>query len=254
MAKAKSTTHPVKRSLLSASSLISLPKKKAKKLKPHTRLQGSLLSPLERPALLWLAARLPKWVSPDLLTGLGVLGGLVIFAGYALSGISKYYLILASFGFVLNWFGDSLDGTLARYRKIERPKYGFFIDHSVDGFLIACTFIGAGLSPFVSFHAATFAMTGYLLLSIHVFITTYVTGEFKLSYARLGPTEARLLAIIGNTLIMVMAKPTLQLLSYTFTFYDFIALFIGCVTWTSFIVSTIKKGIQLSRADRANQG
>jgi archaetidylinositol phosphate synthase len=252
MTKAKSTPHPAKRSILSASKIIPLPKRKAKKLKPHTRVQGSMLSSLERPTLLWLAARLPKWVSPDILTVLGVFGGLVIFAGYALSNVNKYYLILASFGFFLNWFGDSLDGTLARYRKIERPKYGFFIDHSVDGFIVACIFIGAGLSPFISFHIATLAMTGYLLLSIHVYITTYVTGEFKLSYAKLGPTEARVLAIIGNTIIMVMAKPFMQLFGFSFTFYDFIALFIGCVTWISFIVYTIKKGIVLSRADRAS--
>jgi hypothetical protein len=110
--------------------------------------------------------------------------------------------------------------------------------------------MGAGLSPFVGFELATFALIGYLLLSIHVFITTYVTGEFKISYARLGPTEARVLAIIGNTVIMVMAKPFMTLLGFTFTFYDFIAVFIGVVTFTSFIVSTITKGIALSRADR----
>jgi archaetidylinositol phosphate synthase len=250
MVKAKSTTTSPKKPILSAPRLIPRSKGKERKLKPHKRVQGSMLSSLERPTLLWLAARLPKWVSPDMLTGLGVLGGLTIFLGYTLSNMNKYYLILASFGFFLNWFGDSLDGTLARYRKIERPKYGFFIDHSVDGFITACVFMGAGLSPFVGFELATFALIGYLLLAIHVFITTYVTGEFKISYARLGPTEARLLAIIGNTVIMVMAKPFMTLLGFTFTFYDFIAIFIGLVTFTSFIVSTITKGIALSRADR----
>ena len=249
MTKAKPTTSPKKR-ILATPKIITLPKRKAKKLRPHTRVQGSMLSSLERPVLLWLAARLPKWVSPDILTGLGVLGGLIIFTGYTLSNINKYYLILASFGFFLNWFGDSLDGTLARYRKIERPKYGFFIDHSVDGFITACIFMGAGLSPFISFEIATFALIGYLLLSIHVFITTYVTGEFKISYARLGPTEARVLAIIGNTVIMVMAKPFMTLLGFTFTFYDFIGIFIGLVTFISFFVFTIKKGILLSKADR----
>jgi archaetidylinositol phosphate synthase len=252
MTKAKETTSTAKSTILTPSKVIPLPKRKAKKIKPHTRVQGSMLHPLERPLLLWLAARLPKWISPDILTGIGVLGGLVIFAGYALTNLNKYYMILASFGFFLNWFGDSLDGTVARYRKIERPKYGFFIDHSVDGFIVACIFIGAGLSPFISYHIATFAMTGYLLLSIHVYITTYVTGVFKMSYAKLGPTEARLLAIIGNMVIMAMAKPHMHLFDFTFTFYDFIGIFIGSVTWISFFVHTIRKGRMLSQADRAN--
>jgi archaetidylinositol phosphate synthase len=250
MTKAKTNSTTAKRTILNASKLIPLPKRKAKKLKPHTRVQGSILSSLERPTLQWLAARMPAWVSPDILTGIGVLGGVIIFAGYALSNVNKYYLILASFGFFLNWFGDSLDGTIARYRKIERPKYGFFIDHSVDGFITACVFMGAGLSPFISFEIATFALIGYLLLSIHVFITTYVTGEFKISYAKLGPTEARLLAIVGNTIIMVMAKPFMEFMGLSFTFYDFIGIFIGMVTFTSFVVSTIKKGRMLSIADR----
>jgi archaetidylinositol phosphate synthase len=253
MTKVKPSTTTAKRSILNAPRLIPLPKRKAKKLKPHTRVQGSILSSLERPTLLWLAARMPAWVSPDILTGLGVLGGVVVFIGYALSNIDKNYLILASFGLFLNWFGDSMDGTIARYRKIERPKYGFFIDHSVDGFITACVFMGAGLSPFISFEIATFALIGYLLLSIHVFITTYVTGEFKISYAKLGPTEARLLAIAGNTVIMVMAKPFMQFMGWSFTFYDFIGIFIGAVTFIFFFVSTIKKGRMLSKADRQNQ-
>jgi archaetidylinositol phosphate synthase len=225
---------------------------KTKKIKTHIRVQGSILSPLEKRVLLWLAARLPVWVSPDILTGIGVFGGIIIFAGYILSNIDKYFLILASVGFIVNWFGDSLDGTVARYRKIERPKYGFYIDHSVDSLVITFTFMGAGLSPFVNFEIATFALIGYLLLMIHAFITTYVMGEFKISYSRLGPTEARVLAILGNAVIIALADPFIDLFGSKFTFYDFIGIFIGSVTLISFIVSTIKKGIILSRADRQN--
>jgi archaetidylinositol phosphate synthase len=233
-----------------APAAVSRQNRKAKRLKSHTRVQGSLLSALERRALLWMAARLPQWVSPDILTGLGVLGGVIIFAGFILSNVNKYYLALASFGFIINWLGDSLDGTVARYRKIERPKYGFFIDHSLDSLIIAFIFMGAGLSPFVNFEIATFALIGYLLLAIHTFITTYVMGEFKISYAMWGPTEARVLAIIGNTVMMALLDPFFDLYGYAFTFYDLIAIFIGLVTFVSFVVYTIKKGIILSREDR----
>jgi len=110
--------------------------------------------------------------------------------------------------------------------------------------------MGAGISPYIDMLIATFALIGYLLLSIHVYITTYVMGEFKISYARWGPTEARVMCIIGNTVIMALADPFMDLFGFSFTFYDLIVLFIGAVTFSSFIVSTIKKGVVLSRADR----
>jgi len=113
----------------------------------HTRVNHGLLTPLERPALAWLSERMPAWVSPDLLTALGFLGSLVIFAGYVLTSIDVRFMWLASFGLVINWFGDSLDGTLARFRKIERPRYGYFIDHAVDSVAEALVFIGLGFLP-----------------------------------------------------------------------------------------------------------
>jgi archaetidylinositol phosphate synthase len=232
----------------------SLPRKKAKvkKLKPHTRVLGSWLSPYERPVLQWLAARQPAWVNPDILTGLGVLGSLVVFLGYALASQNKYFMILASIGFVINWYGDSLDGTLARFRKIERPKYGFFIDHSVDAFTEVCIFIGAGLSGFVRFEIAALALVGYMLLSVHVFITTYVTGEFRISYAKLGPTEGRIIAIAINTLVMFIGKPVMELLGYSLTVFDLFGILIIVITFGSFIKNTIKQGIKLSNIDRQN--
>src|SRR5690554_1739776 len=98
----------------------------------HTRINQTILGPLEKPALQWMAARLPVWVTPDTLTGIGIFASVLIFISFVLTNIHPGFLWLASFGVVLNWFGDSLDGTLARYRKIERPQYGFFVDHAVD--------------------------------------------------------------------------------------------------------------------------
>lgn len=225
-------------------------RKKTKKLKPHTRVLGSWLSPLERPALLWMAARLPAWMTPDVLTAIGILGSLFIFAGYCLSLFSKYFLLLASFGFVVNWFGDSLDGTVARYRKIERPKYGFFVDHSVDTINEVCIFIGAGISPYAQFEIAMLALAGYLLMSVNVFLTTYVDGEFRLSFAKLGPTEARLLAIGANLVVMFAGLPMLNLFGSSFSAIDFVGVFMAVVLFSAFMVNTVRTSIRLARSDR----
>ena len=152
------------------------------KPKSHERVNDILLGPLERPALAWLAARMPAWVNPDILTGIGIFGAALICAGYWLSNLSPQFLWLVVFGFVVNWFGDSLDGTLARYRKIERPRYGFFVDHTVDAFSEVLVVTGLGLSPYVRLDIALLGLVGYLLVSVMVYIRTYIDGVFKISY------------------------------------------------------------------------
>ena len=114
----------------------------------HERVNDILLGPLERPALKWLVEKMPKWVSPNLLTAVGLIAAVVIFLSYWLTNVSENFLWLASFGFILNWFGDSLDGSLARFRKIERPKFGYFIDHTVDAFTQLLVLLGIGLFAF----------------------------------------------------------------------------------------------------------
>ncbi len=167
-------------------------KKKARK--EAKRINDILLGPLERPALAWLAARMPSWVVPDVLTAIGCLAAVVVAAGYWLTNFHPAFLWLASFGLLLNWFGDSLDGTLARYRKIERPRYGFYIDHAVDALNTVLIILGIGLSPYLKFELASMALIGYLLLSILVYLNTHVSGVFKITFSRLGPTEARRLS------------------------------------------------------------
>src|SRR5512140_2984650 len=114
----------------------------------HQRVNDIFLGPLERPALKWLAERMPAWVTPDTLTLIGVLGAVLTLISYLLTNISSGFLWLAALGFVINWFGDSLDGTLARTRKIERPIFGFFIDHTVDAVNEMLIFFGLGLTPY----------------------------------------------------------------------------------------------------------
>ncbi len=158
-----------------------------------------LLAAPERRVLRWVAARLPRGWMPDHLTAIGVVGAVVTGAGYLLSGRHPAWLWLATAGLALNWFGDSLDGTLARVRQIERPKYGYYIDHMVDA--VNTTLIGAGfgLSPFVSLPAAMLLVILYLCLSINVYLESSVHGEFDLGFGIVGPTEVRILMALVNT-------------------------------------------------------
>ncbi len=167
------------------------------------RIQTSLLNAGEKVVLKYLADRQPRWMTSDMLTYFGVFGSLVAALGYWLSNFNLNYLWLASLGFVIHWYGDSLDGTLARVRNLQRPVYGFFIDHTLDGLTTCILFIGTGLSPIFRMDIALLALAGYLLLSTYTYICTIIKGEFNLTYGGyFGPTEFRLLIIILNTLYL----------------------------------------------------
>ena len=218
-------------------------------IESHTRINDILFGPLERPALKWLAARMPNWVTSDMLTGVGVFGAVVIFAGYWLTNLDKGFLWLASLGFVINWFGDSLDGTLARYRKVERPRYGFFVDHTVDAFNEVLIFLGLGLSSYIRFDIASLALIGYLLMSVLVYVRTAVTGEFRISYGRLGPTEVRVIAILANTLIFFFGNPEIGAPLGRLTIFDLVAALIAGILFMIFIFSTLQEARGLARLE-----
>lgn len=246
-----------KKELKQASKTLKKHEKQQKKLQKkqlknqHVRVNQSLLGPLERPALQWLAERAPSWVNPDMLTVLGLIGSLVIFAGYLLSRIDLRFIWLSNLGFVINWFGDSLDGTLARHRHIERPRFGYFIDHTVDAVSEALIFIGLGLSPFVTLNLALFALIGYMMVSVYVYVNTYVSGEFRISYAKLGPTEIRLIGIIANILMLVIGVRKFTLPIGNFTFYDLVMIALCALFYIGFFVIVLLKARQLSNEDIA---
>ena len=211
------------------------------KLKKHTRVNDILLGPLERPALHWLAAHMPAWVTPDICTGIGFLGALLTMVSYGLSNYHPGYLWLASLGFIINWFGDSLDGTLARYRHIERPRYGFYIDHIIDVVCQVMIFLGLGLTPYVSFNIACLALIGYLLLSILVYVRTYVVGEFKISYGGLGPTESRVIAILLNMSMFFFGQQNIVFDQWVFSAYDIFVTGIALLLLGFFVSSSVRE-------------
>jgi len=215
----------------------------------HKRVNDILLGPLERPALQWFCVHMPSWVTPDILTIIGIFGSVIIFAGYVLSNTSSWFLWLASIGFVVNWFGDSLDGSLARYRKIERPKYGFFVDHTVDAFSQLLIFAGMGLSPYVSFNIAILALVGYLLMTVYVYVDTYVTGVFTISFGKFGPTEIRVIAVITNITFFIWASPTIELWFGSVSIYDIFILGIATVLITLFVYTVIRRALVLAKME-----
>jgi archaetidylinositol phosphate synthase len=160
-----------------------------------------LLARHETRVLDWIARRLPSWVTPDHLTGLGVVAAVGIAAAYLLSNGDKTWLWAASALLVVHWLGDSLDGTLARVRRIERPTYGYYLDHLVDALATAVIGLGLGLSPYMLLSVGLVIVIVYLVLSINTYLETYAFGVFTLGYGRLGPTEARLGLIVLNTLL-----------------------------------------------------
>ena len=178
------------------------------------RILTSVLNAVEKKVLVWLAERQPKWVTSDILTFIGIVGAVVIAAGYILSARNINFLWLSSLGFIINWYGDSLDGTLARVRKTQRPIYGYYIDHTVDAINEVMIFVGVGLSGLIHIEIALLALVMYLLITKNVSINAHLKKEFKLTYIKMGPTEFRIIMVMINTLF-VLIRP-LREFSHTF--------------------------------------
>ncbi|WP_133365041.1 CDP-alcohol phosphatidyltransferase family protein [Qipengyuania sediminis] len=214
---------------------------------PITRIQENVLARAERRVLNRLCAAMPKWVTPDKLTALGMVGAVMILCGYLASNANAAWLWLSIAGFILHWLGDSLDGSLARFRKIERPRYGYFLDHSCDGLATAMIVAGIGMSPYVAMDAALLGLAGYLLLSIHAFLTVRVLGELPLTYLNLGPTEVRLILIALTIAFLVFGVP--RPVWQGETSFDLIAWGAGLLMIGVFIVQTAGKARLLAKQE-----
>ena len=183
-----------------------------------------LLARPEARALEWIARRLPARVMPDHMTLLGVLAAFGIAAAYVLSNGDSAWLWAASALLVVHWLGDSLDGTLARVRRIERPTYGYYLDHLVDAVATAVIGLGLGLSPHLLLASGLVLVIVYLVLSINTYLETQALGVFRLGYGRLGPTEARLGLIALNTALALGVPLGFDLAGIGLTVLDFIVL------------------------------
>jgi archaetidylinositol phosphate synthase len=200
------------------------------------RIQTNVIAQSERRLLTWLAARLPLWVTPDRLTVLGVAGAMLVLAAQIASRHDHAYLWLASFGLVVHWFGDSLDGSLARYRRIERPIYGYFLDHTVDALCNFMIMVGFGLTLYIRMDVALFALVGYFFLCMYVFINNHLSGTMQLSFLGFGPTELRICLIAINTGMFFFGRAGFSVGGEFISYYDCVLLFAGTVFVAIYVV------------------
>lgn len=208
----------------------------------------SLTAAMEKRALIYMAERTPKWVNSDHLTALGFVSMVGAGWSYWYAGREKGLgLGLVAVFLILNWFGDSMDGTLARVRNQQRPRYGFYLDHVLDSIGSAFLLIGLGSSGYMNLWIALGLLIAYLLVSVETFLATYALGKFKMSAGLFGPTELRLLLLAGNGFLFV--RPTVQLGSAEYQLFDVggVAGVIGMVF--ILIRSTVQHGAQLYREE-----
>lgn len=204
-----------------------------------TRVQTNVIAVGERKLLTWLAARLPRWVTPDGLTLIGVCGALLVLVAEIASRSDRSFLWLGSFGLVIHWFGDSLDGSLARFRRIERPVYGYFVDHTVDALCNFLIMLGFGSTLFIRMDVAFFALIGYFFLCMYVFINNHLSGVFQLSFLGFGPTELRLCLIAINTAMIFFGRVGFTVDGAFFSWYDAVLVFAGTVFIAIYLVRVV---------------
>ena len=217
------------------------------------RIQTSLLNASEKKVLVWLAKRQPEWMTSDMLTAIGTVGAVIIAVGYILSGYNINFLWLSSFGFIVNWYGDSLDGTLARVRNRQRPIYGYYIDHTVDCLDELMIFIGNGLSGLMNFELSLMILALYFMLTINVSINAHLKKEFKLTYARLGPTEFRILAILANTVLVLIPSLT-EFSLFGLSFLDYVGIVVFLVLLIIYLTTIAKDAKEYAEMDPMPKG
>ncbi len=212
------------------------------------RVQEALTAPLERKLLAWFAGRLPASVNSDHLTALGFAAQLLAGAAYALAGWNRYALVAATCFIALNWFGDSLDGTVARIRNRQRPRYGFYVDHMIDTFGAASLMCGLAISGYLHWQVAIAMLIAFLVLSIEVYLATYTLGNFQLSYWKFGPTEIRILLAIGN--LVLFFRPTVHVLGSPYRLFDVGGVIATIGMLGIMLISAVRHTIALYRLER----
>jgi phosphatidylserine synthase len=216
--------------------------------KDAKREQTSILAPLERVALRGLARRMPRWANSDHLSLLGLVAMFMAGVCYAASGQNPSMLHFVNLFIFLNWFGDSLDGTLARYRDRQRPRYGFYVDHIIDTFGALFFIFGLALSGFMSERVAAALLIVFLMLAINSYLAAYALGVFKISQWKLGPTEMRLALIVGN--LYLLHNSHTHLFGHRFLLFDVGGVVSIIAMATMLVFSSIKNTHTLYELER----
>jgi archaetidylinositol phosphate synthase len=211
------------------------------------RLQESFTAAAERRALAWLAARLPPRVNSDHLTLLGFVAMFLAGASYALARTHRVGLLLVIVCLALNWFGDSLDGTLARLRNRQRPRYGFYVDHMIDTFGGFFLMSGLALSGLVDWRIATGMFVAFLMLSVQSYLAAYALGQFQLSFAKFGPTEIRILLAAGN--LALWLRPDVRAFGSPYRLFDAGGIIAIAGMAVMLVASTVSNAVKLYRTE-----
>ncbi len=211
------------------------------------RVMNGVSAPAERRLLIWMATRMPSWIGADHLTALGFLGMVGAGASYWLAASDRRALAGVVICLAVNWFGDSLDGTVARVRRQERPRYGFYVDHTLDMFGSFCLLGGLALSGFMTPLVALGLLVAYLMLTTEVYLATYCLASFRLSFLAIGPTELRVILAIGTLVLFV--RPEVGVFGARYRLFDVGAVVGMAGMAIALVTSAIAHTIQLFRAE-----
>lgn len=213
----------------------------------ESRVNQSVTAAVERRILVWLAARVARWMTSDALTALGLAAQIAAGAGYAVARFDRRWLLAVCLCIALNWLGDSLDGTVARVRRQQRPRYGFYIDHVVDCFGAVALMTGMACSGFLHWQVAVAMLVGFLVLSAESYLAAHTLGAFEMSKGIFGPTEIRILLVVGN--LVLLRSPYSTILGHRFLLFDvggtIAAIGMACMA----IAVTVRHAAQLYRQE-----
>jgi len=209
----------------------------------------AITAKVEEKAKEWICPRVPDWMTSDVLTVIGVLGIIMVAIGFVVGFFTKIYLILVPLGLIVNWFGDSFDGSIARYRKKTRPNYGYYIDKIVDAVVIIICALGLGLSGFVKIEYSLLFASVYLALMLHADLIVHVQNQCKNSFGLFGPTEIRIIGIFVAIYMYFTNIQYFDIYGHFLTQYDIGILVLSMIMFLVLIISILQKGIELNKQD-----
>ena len=217
--------------------------------KEQQAINTAITGKAEEKAKAWICPRIPEWINPDHLTVLGYIGMIITGLGFVFGFMNKWFILLIPFGLLVNWFGDSFDGSIARYRKKTRPKYGYYIDKIVDAVAVITLTLGVGFSGFFKIEIALLFASIYLALMSHVDLVTHVQGQNSNAFGLLGPTEVRIIGVLFSIYMFFSKVHYFDIYGYIVTQYDIALFVLSVVMAVILLVSIFKKGIELHKID-----